>query len=142
MKETSVGIIPYLVSNRGVEILLMKSAAKPIHWEFVKGKIEDGETFKETCLREVREEIGISLNSLDLENSFIQKNKRKNIILYFVDIGNYLEDEFILDKREVSTIKFFSIDKIPTLAKNQRLLVTPIHERFNKLHFLMKKIRK
>ena len=30
------------------------------HWEFVKGKMEKGETEKETCIRETREESGIT----------------------------------------------------------------------------------
>ncbi len=29
------------------------------HWDFVKGNIEKGETFKQTVLREMREETGI-----------------------------------------------------------------------------------
>ena len=29
------------------------------HWDFVKGNIEKGETFKQTTLREIKEETGI-----------------------------------------------------------------------------------
>ena len=55
-EEISAGII--LFSNdKKRKYLLLNYPSK--HWDFVKGKMEEGETFHETALRETNEETGI-----------------------------------------------------------------------------------
>ena len=55
-EEISAGIILFNeVKER--KFLLLNYPSK--HWDFVKGKMEKGETFHETALRETNEETGI-----------------------------------------------------------------------------------
>jgi len=136
MKEKSIGIIPYLIDDSGVSILLMKSSPNVIQYDFVKGKIEIGETFKECCLREVKEEIGISILEEDLENFIEQLNKRKNIRLYYINWDKYIKTPFVLDNREVYRVEWFNLNRMPEVSKNQRLILTDINLRFNKLNYL------
>jgi len=65
MKAFSFGIIPYLFTDDGIEILLMKSSSGMKQFDFIKGKIENEETPKECCIREIKEEIGISISIYD-----------------------------------------------------------------------------
>lgn len=58
LEERSAGAILYRDSSEGKLYLLLNYPSG--HWDFVKGNIEKGETFKETVLREVREETGIT----------------------------------------------------------------------------------
>ena len=54
-EEISAGII--LFNKVNGKFLLLNYPSK--HWDFVKGKMEEGETFHETALRETNEETGI-----------------------------------------------------------------------------------
>jgi len=138
MKTTSIGIIPYRFSENGVSILLMRSSKKNDRFDFVKGKIEPYETRVDCCLREVQEEIGVSLSKEDLDFSVKQYNKKKNIELFFIHWDKYLYKQFKLDEREVFELKWFNLNEIPTISQNQRLIITKINERFNKLHQLLR----
>ena len=56
-EEVSAGIILFNNNKRRM-FLLLNYPSK--HWDFVKGKMEEGETHHETALRETNEETGIS----------------------------------------------------------------------------------
>ena len=56
-EEVSAGIILFN-ENEGRKFLLLNYPSG--HWDFVKGKMEDGEDTKTTALRETREETGIT----------------------------------------------------------------------------------
>jgi bis(5'-nucleosidyl)-tetraphosphatase len=58
LEERSAGVILYQESTSGKMYLLLNYPSG--HWDFVKGNIEKGETFKQTVLREVREETAIT----------------------------------------------------------------------------------
>ncbi len=58
LEERSAGSIIYRQSSKGKLYLLLNYPSG--HWDFVKGNIEKGETFKQTVLREIKEETGIS----------------------------------------------------------------------------------
>ncbi len=49
------------ILNDQKEILLVKSYKWPGHWVVMGGHIELGETINETCLREVKEEVGLDI---------------------------------------------------------------------------------
>jgi|TARA_B110000014_G_scaffold15671_1_gene10395 8-oxo-dGTP pyrophosphatase MutT (NUDIX family) len=56
-EEISSGIILFNEINER-KFLLLNYPSK--HWDFVKGKMEKGETYHETALRETKEETGIN----------------------------------------------------------------------------------
>jgi 8-oxo-dGTP pyrophosphatase MutT (NUDIX family) len=56
--EKSCGAIIYLKKNSETLYLLLHYEAG--HWDFVKGNVEVNETEKETVIRELREETGIT----------------------------------------------------------------------------------
>ncbi len=57
MKEISAGGVVYVKDNNTTRILLILDRCQK--WTLPKGKIEDGETYSETALREIEEETGI-----------------------------------------------------------------------------------
>ncbi len=69
LEERSAGTILYQESPLGKVYLLLNYPSG--HWDFVKGNIEKGETFRQTVLREVREETGIT--DIDFVEGFEDK---------------------------------------------------------------------
>lgn len=53
----SAGVIVYSKENNHITYLLLHYTAG--HWDFPKGKIEEGETKQEAALRELYEETGL-----------------------------------------------------------------------------------
>ena len=58
LEERSAGAILYQETPSGKLYLLLNYPSG--HWDFVKGNIEEGETLKQTVLREIKEETSIS----------------------------------------------------------------------------------
>jgi 8-oxo-dGTP pyrophosphatase MutT (NUDIX family) len=120
----------------------MKASKNDHFYSFVKGKIEKNETKKECCQREVEEEIGVKISSYDLEYSVKQKNRKKDIILFYINWDKYIDCPFILEEKEVYEVKWFNIKRMPSISKNQRLILTDIKVRFDKLNFITKGVKK
>ena len=58
IEETSAGIVLFRKEDSKNVFLLLHYPSG--HWDFVKGKMEKGETTHETAIRETKEETGIS----------------------------------------------------------------------------------
>ncbi|MCS5528846.1 MAG: bis(5'-nucleosyl)-tetraphosphatase [Nitrosopumilus sp.] len=58
IEETSAGIVLYRKENSEKLFLLLHYPSG--HWDFVKGKMETGETTQQTAIRETKEETGIT----------------------------------------------------------------------------------
>ena len=58
IEETSAGVVLFRRENGKLLFLLLHYPSG--HWDFVKGKMENGESPKETAIRETREETGIT----------------------------------------------------------------------------------
>ena len=61
-EQKSAGIVLFRNASNKNEFLLLNYPQG--HWDFVKGKVEEGETPHKTALRETKEETGISDLSL------------------------------------------------------------------------------
>ncbi len=71
IEETSSGVILFRKENEKMLFLLLLYPSG--HWDFVKGKIESGESPRETAIRETREETGITdVKFLDYFEEWIQ----------------------------------------------------------------------
>ena len=58
IEETSAGIVLFRKEDSKNLFLLLHYPSG--HWDFVKGKMEKGESIRETALRETKEETGIT----------------------------------------------------------------------------------
>ena len=69
MEETSAGAVIFRENNNSRTYLLLHYPSG--HWDFVKGKMEEGESSHETVIREAQEETGIEdlefINGLEEE---------------------------------------------------------------------------
>jgi len=58
IEETSSGVVLFRKENEKILFLLLHYPSG--HWDFVKGKMEKGESPHETAIRETKEETGIN----------------------------------------------------------------------------------
>ena len=73
IEETSSGVVLFRKENDKILFLLLHYPSG--HWDFVKGKMEKGESPHETALRETKEETGITdVEFLDNFEEWIQYN--------------------------------------------------------------------
>ncbi len=73
IEETSSGIVLFRKEDDKILFLLLHYPSG--HWDFVKGKMEEGESPHETAIRETKEETGITdVNFLDNFEEWIQYN--------------------------------------------------------------------
>ena len=58
LKQSSAGVVVYRIGDDGMRTyLLLQYPRGP--WDFPKGKLKEGETWKQGALREAKEETGI-----------------------------------------------------------------------------------
>ncbi len=73
IEETSAGIVLFRKEDSKNLFLLLHYPSG--HWDFVKGKMEKGESTHETAIRETKEETGITdVNFLDDFEEWIEYN--------------------------------------------------------------------
>ncbi len=94
--EKSCGAVVYARNENNISFLLLHYEAG--HWEFVKGNVEPNENEKETVVRELREETGIT------EAQFIDGFKER-IEYFYRRQGDTVRKEVVFFLIESSTQK-------------------------------------
>jgi len=87
-EQKSAGIVLFRNDSGKNEFLLLNYPQG--HWDFIKGKVEEGETPHETALRETKEETGISdiefiddfEESVEYDFRFKKENIHKKVIFF------------------------------------------------------------
>lgn len=123
-------IAVWIMNEKG-EILLQKRSPNKKqganNWSTsCAGHIDIGEEPIKAAIREIREELGISVKEDDLKHLFTAKNKRvltnsyNNIFcyLYFLKVNTPIED-FTIDTEEVSEIKYIPFEEFEQLVKDK-----------------------
>ena len=113
----------WIMNNEGKILLQQRSFTKkknPGKWAKTGGHVESNETEEYAIKREVFEEIGIKLKDNQIKNIEIFKSKSKeNYYTYgYIIFTNLKENEFILQKEEVEKVKYFEIEELEKIRKN------------------------
>ncbi|MDI6708926.1 MAG: bis(5'-nucleosyl)-tetraphosphatase, partial [Candidatus Thermoplasmatota archaeon] len=100
IEEKSCGAVIFREEGEERKYLLL--LYKEGHWEFVKGHVKQGEADRETVLREIREETGMTAQDVEIINGF------KEPVTYFYEHQQQLMRKtvtYYLAKTEVETIQ-------------------------------------
>ncbi|MFH1405116.1 MAG: NUDIX hydrolase [Patescibacteria group bacterium] len=115
-----------LILNDKGEILIVKPVYKD-HWSIAGGIVEENESPKDACIREVAEEIGITLKDPKFlcVDFYVHAQQEKGECLQFVFYGGIFGEDDIskirLDGKEISEFRFIKIeDAIPLLSINMQ----------------------
>ena len=84
------------------------------HWGFPKGHMEPGEAERDTALREIQEEIGVSAHLIDgfrTELQYPLPNKTNVIkqVVYF--LAEYTDQEILFQKEELKAAELLSYEE-------------------------------
>lgn len=126
-KHTSYGVIPICVNKEGTkEYLLLQSHGG--YWGFPKGGPEAGEVPKDTAIREIFEETGITVKESQLTSSIKYcyeqpiegLNQTKCVVLYPVRLvvkNVSIQQKEIAESRWVSCEEAISLINLPSIAE-------------------------
>ncbi len=118
--KKSAGVLVYQRSNDGIKVLIVHSSGREDlePWSIPKGEFNPPEStagkFKETprqaAVREVQEELGISVQSTDLVclGASTYRNKSKRVYCFCCEVQS--APNLVLDEREIKRAEFFSIE--------------------------------
>ena len=101
--EKSCGAVVFTRSNNTIQYLLIRNLTGI--YGFPKGHTEQGETEEQTALREVLEEVGLSIKLLpgfrsEDEHPIPQKENTMKRIVYF--LGEYSNQDFTYQEEELT----------------------------------------
>ena len=140
----------WIMNNNGEVLLQQRALSKkknPGKWSRTGGHVDSKETCDEAIKREIYEEIGLLVDDKDINNIEIFKSidPLENYYSYgYIFFTDKKEDEFILQKEEVNKVKYFSIEELEKLKKDNNPDYTFSKwdiEGFNKQMSLLKKYR-
>lgn len=133
--HAAVHIYIYRIKNGKYEILLQKRADNkdsfPSCWDTsCAGHVSSGDTFEETALKELREELGISVDFSSLSHAFDQKVEKINIFhartfkdreynkvyLLYYDVP---ETALTFQREEISALKWMDADELLEELENK-----------------------
>ncbi len=125
IEATSCGGV---VIFRGKILVLYKNYKNKYEgWVLPKGTVEAGEEYKETALREVKEETG--LDARDADGGYLFTYKRENPgegDNYFVDVYRFIMDvkdeDLHLQEAETDGYMFATLDEIKAFAAEDKFL--------------------
>lgn len=106
--------------NNDVQILLIERAKEPFagYWAFPGGFVEEGESCEEAALRELKEETGLHLNSIEQIGTFSKPNRDPRGWVVTVAFYAWVEKTKLkpIAGDDAKNVKWFSIHNLPTLA--------------------------
>lgn len=89
-------------------LLLKRHKDKPQggEWGVPAGKVHDGESIEEACVREVEEETGLKVQAPELVGKYYQKYPDYDFVLYVFKTRLESEADVVLNKEEHSDFKW------------------------------------
>ncbi|HRY82776.1 MAG TPA: isoleucine--tRNA ligase [Candidatus Moranbacteria bacterium] len=113
--KTGRGVGALITNDKG-EILLIhrNEKGRKITWALPGGKVEKGETFREAVEREVKEELGVEIQSLKafVKKPYIFEGRLFETVCYEVKVKSEPKN---MVPDEADKIGWFSIDKLPKM---------------------------
>ncbi len=107
-----IQVVAALIWDKDTFLICQRPAnkARALLWEFVGGKVEQGETKEQALIRECKEELNITLNVGDV---FMEVDHEYPDITVHLTLFNATITEGVLQKLEHNDIKWIMPAEIP-----------------------------
>ncbi len=118
----------YVINNKK-EVLLQKRSPNrrfcPNKLGVVAGHVSYNENPSRSAIRELKEEIGLRINRNDLYvlcDKYVVKERFNNHYMYsFYTVSDKKEEEFKVQREELSYVKWYKIEQVIDMIKNNDL---------------------
>lgn len=107
-KEKSCGAIVLKKENDEFKVLLLKHQKG--HISFPKGHVENGETEKETAIREIKEETNLDVKFIEGFRKVISYSPKENVlkdVVYF--LAYPLNNDLVIEEKEIKEAYWVSL---------------------------------
>ncbi|PHM31135.1 8-oxo-dGTP diphosphatase MutT [Xenorhabdus innexi] len=97
MEKKHLHIAAGIIKNSNDEIFITQRRADSHmggFWEFPGGKLEQGETPEQALIRELKEEVGITVTHYELMEIITHEFSDRNITLYFFLVDQWENEPF------------------------------------------------
>lgn len=128
--EYNLGSELWIINNN--KILMTKRSKNKSHpgmWETPGGCSITGETTKQTIIREISEELGITIPENNIAFIATKLYKKQFVDIYSCNTKIYISS-IKIQESEVCDVKYISKEEF-NLLKNKNLIVPSVLERFN-----------
>jgi len=121
VERVAVGI---LVNEKNQVLIAKRSSDKHQggKWEFPGGKLEKGETSYQALCREMREEIGIEVQSATLLTEMTYHYKEKTVSLDFYRIDKWLGTAQGMEQQPVRWVEKSDLDNYEFPEANSKII--------------------
>lgn len=134
-KEKSCGAIVLKKENDEFKVLLLKHQKG--HISFPKGHVENGETEKETAIREIKEETNLDVKFIEGFRKVISYSPKENVlkdVVYF--LAYPLNNDLVIEEKEIKEAYWVSLKEAFDLNthNNDKLLFNEVIAFLNDLN--------
>lgn len=119
--------VAVFIINNNKQVLLQKRSANkrfnPNKWALCAGHVDANESLENAALRELKEEVGLEIPLEKLhpiaEREFTLGDSNSHITYFFYTKSNKDEDDFIIQKEELSKVKWFDLEEVINMIKEE-----------------------
>uniref|UniRef100_A0AC35U945 Nudix hydrolase domain-containing protein n=1 Tax=Rhabditophanes sp. KR3021 TaxID=114890 RepID=A0AC35U945_9BILA len=135
-----------LVDKNNTHCVLVENYHLPGCWSFPKGAIENKESPLECAIRECREETGYDCkNAIQHSTAIVKEIKKKYKLTLYIIQGIDMTKHILRPtvKREIKSIKWFEISKMPETIGKQLVYgkTFPTDQKFGILYYFAKDLK-
>ncbi len=105
-------VVVFIVNDKKEVLLQKRSASKRFNankWAVLAGHVDAYESIEDAALREIKEELGVSFDKRELKTL-----GKHNLTYYYLIKCNLKEEDFVLQKEELSEVKWVPIEEVIT----------------------------
>lgn len=119
--RAQIPLSAHIVLLHGSHVLLLQKNGDdkswPNHWGVPAGKVENDELFRESAIRELEEETGVTVDVTDIEHEFILNMRANNgtRVYYFWVANNWIGTPENIENDKHTSLEWHPIDSLPDL---------------------------
>lgn len=129
-------VLAFIQNSKGEFLIQKRSVRKDGKYGSTGGHAKTGENSIQAMMTEIKEELGLIINSDDLKLVYYGREDSSQVFfdIYYMNKDFEISD-LVLQEDEVESVSWFSIDKIENLIKDGLFLENHVEEFYRVLDF-------